>query len=220
MSWNWIIVGAGSAGCVLAARLSEWPDSSVILLEGGPDYPSVGALPPEIRSGLGPAFTHDWRYESEPGRLGRSVPLPRARLVGGCSATNAAIALRARPADFAHWVSTERARWSFDEVLPDFRDLEADADVIDDWHGRSGPVPIHRYALAEMLPEHRAFHEAAVRRGDPDAVVDETGTVIGVDALYVVDASIMPDVPSVNTNLTTLMLAERCGNWLAGRAGR
>jgi choline dehydrogenase len=165
MRWNWIIVGAGSAGCVLAARLSERPDSSVILLEGGPDYSSVSALPPEIRSGLGPAFSHDWNYGSEPGRLGRSLPLPRARLVGGCSATNAAMALRARPADFTHWVSTERAQWSFDEALREYRELEADADYGDTWHGRSGPVPIRRFTLEETLPEHRAFYEAAVGRG-------------------------------------------------------
>jgi len=165
MRWNWIIVGAGSAGCVLAAKLSERPESSVLLLEGGPDYSSASALPPEIRSGLGPAFSHDWNYGSEPGRLSRSLPLPRARLVGGCSATNAAMALRARPADFADWVSTERAQWSFDEALREYRELEADADVADEWHGRSGPVPIRRYSARETLPEHRAFHEAAVRRG-------------------------------------------------------
>jgi choline dehydrogenase len=165
MHWNWIIVGAGSAGCVLAAVLSERADSSVILLEAGPDYLSESALPPDIRSGLGPAFSHDWDYGSEPGGVGRSLPLPRARLVGGCSATNAAIALRARAADFDHWASTERAQWSFDEVLGQYQELEADADFGDAWHGRSGPVPIRRFPPAETLPEHRAFYEAAVARG-------------------------------------------------------
>jgi choline dehydrogenase len=183
MRWNFIIVGAGSAGCVLAARLSERADSSVLLLEGGPDYRSESALPPEIRSGLGLAFSHDWGYGSEPGRLGRSVPLPRARLVGGCSATNAALALRARPTDFADWASTGRVRWSFDEVLSEYRELEADADFGDDWHGRSGPVPIRRFSAEETLPEQRAFYEAAVHRGLAAVADHNAPHVAGVGAL-------------------------------------
>ena len=183
MRWNRIVVGAGSAGCVLASRLSKRSDLSVILLEAGPDYASVSALPPEIRSGLGPAFSHDWGYASEAGRLGRSLPLPRARLVGGCSATNAAAALRARPADFAHWVSTEQAPWSFDDVLPEFRDLEADADFGDDWHGGDGPVPIRRYSEEGLLPEQRAFQEAAVSRGFAAVADHNAPDVAGVGAL-------------------------------------
>jgi choline dehydrogenase len=183
MRWNWIIVGAGSAGCVLAARLSERADASVILLEGGPDYRSVSALPPEILSGMGPAFTHDWEYGSEAGRLGRSVPLPRGRLVGGCSATNAAISLRARPADFVHWASTGRARWSVEEVQREFRELEADADFDDDLHGRSGPVPIRRYPPAETLPEMSAFRDAAVRSGRAAVADHNDAGAVGVGAL-------------------------------------
>jgi choline dehydrogenase len=82
MNFDVIIVGAGSAGCVLAARLSEDPDRSVLLLEAGPDYPDLASLPAEIASGYSAAYTHDWGYTSEPGRSGRSIALRRAKLVG------------------------------------------------------------------------------------------------------------------------------------------
>ena len=183
MRWNWVIVGAGSAGCVLAARLSERADASVILLEAGPDYPTPSALPPEIRDGFGPAFTHDWGYHSEPGRLGRSVPLPRGRLVGGCSATNAALALRARPADLAEWPSTDRAGWSYDQVVPAFRELENDADVGGPWHGDRGPVPIRRYTDGELLPQQRAFLETALSAGFLPIADHNAPDAMGVGAL-------------------------------------
>jgi choline dehydrogenase len=160
-----VVVGSGSAGCVLAARLSEDPDCSVTLLEAGPDYPDAAALPPEIASGLAPAFTHDWGYRSEPGPLGRSLDLYRGRLVGGSSAVNATIALRGTPGDYDQWAALGNPGWSFAEVLPFFRRLERDLDFDDPWHGRDGPLPIRRAGPDELGPVHRAFLDACAASG-------------------------------------------------------
>src|SRR5881227_334308 len=111
-----IIVGAGSAGCVLAARLSEDPSRSVLLLEAGPDYPDESLLPADVASGLVPTVSHDWGYASELGLLGRSLPLPRAKVVGGCSATNGTLALRGARADYDDWAERGNDGWSFADV--------------------------------------------------------------------------------------------------------
>jgi choline dehydrogenase len=134
---DFLIVGAGSAGAVLAARLSENPARSVVLLEADPDHPDLHALPDDVRDsrGLGgPA--HQWGYQAE-ALPGRKIAYARGRLVGGTGAINAAAAQWARPADIAAWQARGLNDWRWDEVEPWFRQIESDRDAPGGRHGRS-----------------------------------------------------------------------------------
>jgi choline dehydrogenase len=175
-----VVVGGGSAGCVLATRLSEDPACQVVLLEAGQDLARLADMPPDILDASGPTLAHDWGYLAEPGPLGRRATLPRARLIGGCSATNGCFALRGAPADYDSWAHQGNPGWSYAEVLPFFCRLEADADFDDQWHGADGPVPIRRHPRAELNPVQAAFIDAARACGLPYAADHNRPGAIGV----------------------------------------
>ncbi|MFD3426436.1 mycofactocin dehydrogenase MftG [Nocardia fluminea] len=160
-----LIVGAGSAGCVLAARLSADPARSVRVFEAGPAFRTMGELPFELLDPghlpVGPESALVWRY---PGNL------VRGKLIGGSGAINGSYFIRPPAADFAAWSAVAGPRWSFDSVLPVFCDLEDDKDFGEEpGHGVGGPIPISRTRdVTEFSAEFARRCEAAGFTEIPD----------------------------------------------------
>jgi choline dehydrogenase len=165
MEYDDIVVGGGSAGAVLAARLSEAPARRVMLAEAGPDYARLESTPPDLQDGWHMSLrAHDWGLTAEAAH-GRVIPYPRGRVVGGSSAVNATIALRGVPADYDEWAELGNDEWSWAKVLPSFRRLEDDPEGPSELHGRGGPVTICRWRPDELIPTQRAFFEVCRRLG-------------------------------------------------------
>lgn len=173
--FDYIIVGGGTAGCVVAARLTENPGTKVLLLEAGPDYPTNEATPEGVHEsryvpmrGHAPEVDprHDWGLNIE--MNGSTIVVPQARLIGGGSAINGTLALRGATADYAEWAAAGNPDWSWDHVLPAFRDLEDDTAPGAGIHGRGGPYPITRTAEPELAPLQKAFVDSARSVGATD----------------------------------------------------
>jgi choline dehydrogenase len=164
MEYDDIIVGAGSAGAALAARLSEDPDRAVLLLEAGPDYSVVEQTPSDLMNTWISAGPHDWGLVANATPT-REIPYPRGKVTGGSSAVNGHIALRGTPGDFDEWAACGNSEWSFEKVLPFHRKLEDDRDARGDFHGVGGPIWIQRPSPETWQPLNRAFFDAARAAG-------------------------------------------------------
>lgn len=163
-----IIVGAGSAGAAIAARVSEDPNRSVLLLEAGPDYADPASTPFDLINSHNNSYTqHDWDFEHAPTR-NQQVRFPRGKVVGGSSAVNTTIALRGVPEDFDEWAALGCNGWQWQNVLPAFNRLERDLDFGGEpYHGDAGPISIRRYPHHELEQQQQAFLASADSLGYP-----------------------------------------------------
>lgn len=204
-----VIVGGGTSGCVMAARLSENPRCRVLLIEAGPDYPEPQDWPAPLLDANEPVLSgFNWKIDAHIRSVGdlrdlhrlqgiaraarvfaasprdawsaakavvhapqsvantlHTFPYVPGKVIGGSSAVNGAVALRPSPSDFDVWAQVAGDTWSWQSVLPSFRNIESDEDFISAAHGQTGPMRIARPTLATLSDGQRSFFDACLAQG-------------------------------------------------------
>ena len=170
-AFDFIIVGAGAAGCIIAKRLSADPSLRVALIEAGP---SDRRFPVNLKTTLPignifllPHARYNWQhvFSGGPGVDHREIPCPRGKLFGGCTSVNGTVYMRGHRDDYEQWAAQGNPGWSYADVLPLFKRHENHAAGASAWHGSGGELDVQR--LADCNPLARAFVDAACAAGHP-----------------------------------------------------
>ena len=171
MRYDVVIVGGGATGCVLAGRLAANPQTSVLLLEAGPDYPDPAHIPDEIKFGHtrfaeAQDSKHNWALRGTITEEQGLIHVAQGKVTGGGSSINGQAMQRGFPEDFDSWAALGNDEWSYDKVLPFFRKSERDLDIQDNYcHGADGPMPVRRRQSGPWPAIQQAFHAACLQAG-------------------------------------------------------
>ncbi|HVY80095.1 MAG TPA: GMC family oxidoreductase N-terminal domain-containing protein [Steroidobacteraceae bacterium] len=231
-TYDYVIVGAGSAGCVLANRLTEDANVQVLLLEaGGADRHPLLAMPLGFLAAAR-SPTLDWGYasEPEPHMNGRSLPLPRGKILGGCSTINGMIYMRGHPRDYDEWRELGCTGWSHADVLPYFRKMESSWRGASDVHGAAGPLTVQRVDSKRLVgdPVWRAARvaghepvsdfslEPATGFGGCEVTVDRNGRRASTARAYLRPSLGRPNLTVLTgATVTRILMRERRASGVA-----